>query len=430
MIDYNLKMEDILSDYFQMIDEFDLITSIILNNNFIIDDNDNAETIRKKNNQKKKVLQDLGRILELAFKYIIKLKRLKIYPNEPYESDSIKKIKGFKDKETFPKPVVNDLANKCHISQNQVDNKIFSINGIGPEAHNFSYLYKIIEVIFPQIDSSLKDFFGYILKSKMASKEIDDDLIKFQFITFPEEIFTESNKDKEQIDSETLERIQNRIKSINENGDIFTRLRYFANNPNDKKVNVDEIYELASDVVDFTKAIHLNNENLNLDSKLLFASFILSNNSFSRFTQDELKELINNKKVQQNPTILMDALFYCDLPYKDIEELLSLEQIDESEYTFLFTSGVTAKIISYFNKKGINDCEDIAYYTDRIKYANKELSKLEKYRKEKLNNDSNLNLINLISPSSLKIIQMFPDLFEDNEFIKNISYGYLVTKKQ
>lgn len=430
IVDYNLKMKDILEDYFQMIDEFDLITSTITNNKFTIDENDNEETKRKKENQKKKVLQDLGRILELAFKYILKLKRLEIAdPQEPYISNNSKNNNGFREKETFPKPVVNDLANRCHIPQSKVDSDIYSVIGTDPPAHNFTYLYRIIEVILPGISKSMKDFFGYTLKSRIALEEIDDEFERPEYAVFPEDIWTE-HRDKEQIDEETIKRIENRIKTINENGDIFTRLRYFSNNPNNKNFNVEEIYELTRDVVNFTKAIHLNNERLDLDSRLLFASFMISTNSeFSRFSQEETKKLINNKRIQHNPEILMDTLFYSRLPYNDVDALLSMKQIDESEYVFLFTSDVTIELVNYFTQKGIKNFEDIAYYTDCIRNTKEELAKLEIYRKENLDSDSNLYLINLISGKNLKTIQMFPELFEDNEFIRNISRGYLVSKK-
>ena len=431
MVDYDLKMKDILEDYYKMIDEFDLISKTISNNNFIIDENDTEEIKRKKGNQKNKVLQDLGRILELTFKYILKLKRLELAdPQEPYISNNSKNNNGFREKETFPKPVVNDLANRCHIPQSKVESDIYSVIGIDPPAHNFTYLYRIIEVIFPSINRSIKDFFGLTLKSRIAIEEIDDDFRRPEYTVFPEDIWVE-HKDKKKIDEETLKRIQDRIKTINENGDIFTRLRYFANNPDNKSFNVDEVYELTRDVVNFAKAVHLNNEMINLDSNLLFASFMLGNNiEFSRFTRHETQKLISNKKIQHNPKILMDVLFYSNLPYREIEKLLMSDQIDESDYVFLLNSNVTLETALYFKQKGIeDDFVNISYYIDCIESTREELSKLEIYRRENLFGDSNLSLINLISVTGLKTIQMFPELFEDNDFIKSITRGYIVGKK-
>lgn len=424
MVDYDLKKKDILEDYFQMIDEFDLISKTILNNNFTINESDDEDTKRRKENQKKKVLQDLGRILELSFKYILKIERLELYPDEPYESDSINKVKGFKEKETFPKPVVNDLANKCNISQSKVASEVYSVTGVGPDAHNFTYLYRIIEVILPNINKSIKDFFGYTLKSKIAVEEIDDEYEKKAYAVFPEDMFTftfPKKVDRKKIDEETLKRIQDRIKTINENGDIFTRLRYFANNPNDKSFNLEEIYELTTDVVNFAKAIHLNKESLNLDATLLFASFMLStNDEFNRFSKEELNKLLENKKIQEEPEILNTILFYCDMTFNEILEVLSMDIKTYDGYygyTPIFTNHLTKKEILYFYDKNIYDFDDMSRYLggknlNGMSGKRYSIEELEKMR---------IELLECLSVNRVKELLNYPELldFYTKEFIRN-----------
>lgn len=436
MVDYNLKLEDILSDYYQMIDEFDLISKTISNNSFTIDINDNADIKRRKENQKKKVLQDLGRILELSFKYILKIKRLELYPNEPYENEPTGRIKGFKEKETFPKPVVNDLANKSHIPQSKVNSDIYSVTGIGPVAHNFTYLYKIIEVILPNINKSMQDFFENKLKSKIAIEEIDDEEIAAtEYAVFPKEIWTPT-KDERQISEETKKIIENRIKTINENGDIFTRLRYFANNPDKKNFDVEEIYELTKDVVDFSKAIHINKEKLNIDSQLLFASFILNTNEkYNRFSKEELNKLLENEKIKEDPRILLEILFYCSMTCDEALEVLSMDIKSYDGYygySPIFTNNLTKKEILYFYDKNIYDFDDMSHYLGGNSFPGivfnirNSIEGLERLRVELCNNTndfSNLELLGYLSVNSVKNLLNYPELlnFYKTEFIKNIN---------
>jgi glucosamine-6-phosphate deaminase len=56
-------------------------------------------------------------------------------------------------------------------------------------------------------------------------------------------------------------------KTIKQSGDIFTRLRYYSNNPQDKEFNIDNIFNTINYFIKYIKIIHTNNDNLdfNLD---------------------------------------------------------------------------------------------------------------------------------------------------------------------
>lgn len=419
MVDYNLKMEDIVSDYYQLIGKFNLITHNIVNKDLIIRENTNNDEKKIIEAEQKELLIDLGRVAELAFKYIIKIKRLEMYPNEPYNSSE--QNKGFKDKETLYKAVVRDMGNQLHISQNVVD-KIFLTNGIGPDAHNFNYLYTIINILFPEIDNSFKKFIELKEKSEIIKEELDyeDDLFKVGYISFPdEELGKVLNKSKIKIEDEILININKKMQTIKESGDIFTRLRYFSNNPNDKDFDIQKIYNLVSNIVDFVKAIHLNKENLNINPNLLFASYSLYQHQNSlRLKYDDIKKLMENTKIQNNPTILMDAIFYSDFHIDEILELLNLNNIDIYEYTLIFCEHIESDMILYLKSKS-NDLEDIYM----IKHAESELFWLNDIIDEE--DIYSFSWAHYLSEKTIKTIKKFPEYFKENEFIKRISKGRL-----
>ena len=68
MVDYNLKMDDIKSDYFKALEKYDLSKSAYEKKAYIIDPNDDEETRAYKENLKEEILTDLGRCAELFFK--------------------------------------------------------------------------------------------------------------------------------------------------------------------------------------------------------------------------------------------------------------------------------------------------------------------------------------------------------------------------
>ena len=80
----------------------------------------------------------------MAFKYLIKIRRMELFPNEPYADCVINGniVKGFKDKATLSSGVVKDLGNKVHASIQDID-EILNFSSVGPKAHDFSYLYLI-----------------------------------------------------------------------------------------------------------------------------------------------------------------------------------------------------------------------------------------------------------------------------------------------
>ena len=101
MVDFDKKIEDIVSDYYKTIGKFNNVSSLISQKVYEFDVHDDDEKRKEKEGQREELLIDLGRIAEMAFKYIIKIRRMELYPNEPYLDANIagNTVKGFRDKE-------------------------------------------------------------------------------------------------------------------------------------------------------------------------------------------------------------------------------------------------------------------------------------------------------------------------------------------
>ena len=445
MVDFDKKMNDIISDYYSAIGKFMNVSETISLNTFKIDDNDDEEMMKVKEGCQREILIDLGRVAELAFKYIIKIRRMELYPNEPYENIEVDghKIRGFKDKETLNDGVIRDFANKVGFPQSQVDS-IVNVAGIGPKAHNFNYLYSIVDRLMPDVKNKLNEVIGIKFKSNNIADVVDERDLDEEYVVFPNEsLKTRVDMEKERMDIINL--INSRIQTIEDSGDIFTRLRYFANNPFDKTFDIEEVYELVKDIVLFIRLVHLSNENLYFNPEIAFSFDTLKNNpDYSRFSINDIKRIYSHDKVKDNTSAIMDAIFYSGkLTIDEIMEILDCDQVDVKDYTYVFVHSLNLETIFYFRSIGIYDYEDMALElrkktTDVYKhFANifsDEYYTLNEYKdlRDKFDGEKYpgvLFLLNRLSEDSLNKLMNYPDVltFFINELYPNVktsSYLY------
>lgn len=441
MVDCNKKIEDITSDYYNTIGKFNNVSSLIIAKSYEIKNDDSEETKKIKEGQQREILVDLGRILEMSFKYIIKIRRMYLFPNEPYLSTvdvNGNPVKGFIDKETLTASVIKEIGNKTHASQADID-AIFNVSGIGPNSHNFNYLYLIIDKLMVDIRNKFNEVIALNIKSQVAFKAlIEENSLDQEYVAFPNSALKsveEHNKENEQI----IDLIKKRYDMISESGDIFTRLRYYANNPNDKEFDIDAVYKLTKDTVLFIELIHMSNENLDFNYEASFSYYILKNNpSMTRFTKEEIEKLYSINKVKDNPTHLLDCIYFSSrLSMDKIIDIINCDEVNEDNYTSILSNSLTLEELLYFRSVGIYDYQKMAYELRRKIGTNGKLMSiifcdkysLDEYKRlrERLNFSQYPKislLLDHMSIESIDELKKYPDLlkFFLNEFYLNVNF--------
>ena len=213
MVDRREKLEDILSDYYSTIGKFNNVTNLIKDKSYEIKDTDAEDTKRIKEGQQREILVDLGRIAEMAFKYLIRLRRMELFPNEPY-SDTVdthgNPVRGFKDKETLKTGVIREIGNKVHASNSDIDS-ILNVSGIGPVSHNFNYLYLIIDKLMADVGTRFNEITSLNIRSEIARKVLEEEEYYFDkdFIAFPNTAL-KSDKEISEEEKKVIEKINKR----------------------------------------------------------------------------------------------------------------------------------------------------------------------------------------------------------------------------
>ena len=446
MVDFNEKMEDILSDYYNTIGKFNNVSNLVKDKAYEINDTDVEETKKIKEGQQREILVDLGRVAEMAFKYLIKIRRMNLFPKEPY-LDTVDvagaTVRGFKDKETLKTSVIKEIGNKVHATQTDID-AVLNVSGIGPTSHNFNYLYLIIDKLMPDIRNNFNEVTSLNIKSQIASKVLkEEDSLEREYITFPNialKTAEEHNKERKHV----IDSINKRNALISASGDIFTRLRYYANNPFDKKFDIEEVYKLVEDIIFFIELVHMNNENLNFNPEVSFSYYILKNNpNLTRFTKEEIEKIYSLNKVKDNPSHLLDCIYFSSgLTIDEIIDIVSCDEVNENDYTSVLVNSLNLEKILYFRSIGIYDYFDMAHELKRrfgadnniISILSNDSYSLNEYKelRERLGVSEYPTIFLLLEHISIEAIdelKKYPDLlkFFINEFYLNVnrvSYQY------
>ena len=427
IVDFNEKIEDITKDYYSTIGAFDNVSVLLSQKVWEVTENDDEETIKTKEGRKDDLLVDLGRIAEMAFKYIIKIRRMELYPNEPYLDTVVNGnlTKGFKDKGTLTAGVIRDFGNHVHASTGDVD-LILNVSGVGPKAHNFNYLYLIIEKLMPDVYDKLKTFMEIKIKSENIAKIFKEEEIEYPIFTvFPNDSL-KTKKEEDEEEKQIRQLIAKRNSTIVYSGDIFTRLRYYSNNPFDKNFNIEEIYDVVANIISFIKVIHLYDENLDFNPEIAFSYYKLKNNpSLSKFNKEEITKIYSHNKIKTNCDHIMDSIFYSnDMTFDEIMEIINSDDIPEDSYLCIFTNELTLEKILYFRSIGIDDYEEMASELKNSLFKSYSLEEYKKLREE-LEADKYPNilvLMDFLSKESINKLKQYPEVltFFIDEFHSNI----------
>ena len=332
---YRIKMENIIGDYYLCLGAFNNCIELYnQRESFKISENDTEEEKKIKIAQMNDLLSNLGKVGEKALKYIIALQKVKIAPNEDLRSlEAV--YRGDNAIKHFAKQLGIDLEDK-NIQE------IFDYNDYNNQkAHNFDYLFLIIEKLMPVQYQKIKDYILYDIQSELMSEGIEKGEIDASFsfvraIIFPKfSIDAGFTYDEEEMLPE--KRIMNKKEYdiyreiIKQSGDIFTRLRYYSNDPKDIEFNLDDVFKIINYFVMYIKMIHENENNLDFDldeyyartqsfknASLLYFSLEDINNIFGLNIDLKIKEelLFQGKKHRE----LGEELY----TYKMVEKLILL----------------------------------------------------------------------------------------------------------
>ena len=196
----------------------------------------------------------LGRVGEMSYKYLLRLKQVELNPNMSYESfsngnriDKIGTIKNFKDRGIMTQEDFDEIES-------------FSSNSGSMKFHDFAYLELIFKKLVKEAYNNFEQLIEYTFDSNVIDHVLDERINSLDKNTnYEDEYLFGDGKDYLSLsifpkfleigdDSFTLKleetvrlRITNLIETAKKNGDLFTRLRYFSNHSNISDIDIETL---------------------------------------------------------------------------------------------------------------------------------------------------------------------------------------------
>lgn len=351
-----LVKKDIEMDFYSCLGLFKNVDLLIKHaNDYKVNSTDSDNLKMVKESQEKEILVMLGRVGELAFKYLLKNKQIQMYPHQSYDQFS---GKG----QLFYRGPLNDMVQRKLIKESDLDEIMNYKSKTGADFHNFTYLSLIVEKVIPETYENLKKCYEYEFQSdevynylskldkKDYSWEINDGYYLQNFV-FPCHIWTGDFE----IDDKLWEKEKDKIQDIAQNsGDAFTKLRYFSNNVEGKNYNLQQVYKYIGILVRFVTGIYNNNSNLLTSAEAIHGRVkALSCAELIGREENEINEIFD-KYCNNDPLDISQKLFskYSVSDIDKIEQLCEEYNIDSF---MIYYSGISPLELQYFLKNGIDN---------------------------------------------------------------------------
>ena len=377
---YESNFKRIMEDYYICLGAFNNCTTLYklnMKSDNLIEDKNEAKEIKK--GMEADLLSNLGKVGEKAFKYIIGLENLKLYPNQDeYSFELLWKKTN----------VLKDFAKKHGI--NEDDKRFIALINYYDEnnqkAHNFDYWYSVIDLIMPEISHKFYKFMEYTIQTKTLLEycedndefrntyilnydDIDEVSLPLRAAIFPNLVELQFNNFPSAPGFQVEWMIKSRLEAMKRNGDIFTKLRYASNNPTHQKFNLDEVYNLMKSIVDFIKMIHQANNDLNFDLLKYYAknkSIELS--KILKVSEEEINNLFSLDLTGQELAL---TIYETNYSYSNLKKLLDIG-VPKADLRKVIREGLQSRAIAYFYSLGITDygkmSELIEYYNKHGEY--------------------------------------------------------------
>lgn len=389
--DLELKRQDIENDFYKCLARLENVK--VLLNNIKFENLDNEITSA----QQEEILVDLGRVGELAFKYLLKIKQLELFPNQTYEQFA-------KSQPIFKISTLKDLQNKKIITDSDLEEiKSFSDENSQP-FHNYSYLSLILEKVLPETHNNFRKYIEYKEQSKELIKLIDlKDEWDQPYVThviFPDLVFT----GKLEIPEEKIQKMMKVMTEVEKNtGDIFTRLRYFYNNQSQKEFNIEEIYKYIESLVEFINGIHENYNILNTNPAMIFGKLETKKHTkLLKRTEEEIDEIFKDY-INKDPIEIENILHYPMYSLEEAKEITAYCK-EHGLYEFeVFSCYLNLEEVKFFINHDIYDCAVMSQILYKEDNKRRTLEEVEDILKEiEFDKYDNLCLLGIFTIDEIK----------------------------
>ena len=225
----------------------------------------NAEKKKLIERRRRQLLIELGRVGEYAIKYLLLMQQIHHYPNQTFDEFKRKTLYGIGER-----GVRNTYINQYHMDCNLIDEILIAKDQHKLQPlHDYTYLFTILEKLFPDVVSHIQENLLYNVKSYNNMKNITlpkelSLLVDF----FPNVNFLERLELSEEIKKEYIDEYK---RIMEKSGDSFTKLRYLENNIENKQYNMGEIMYLLDQLLDFVVLTHnYNKDNPEKDIRIAY----------------------------------------------------------------------------------------------------------------------------------------------------------------
>lgn len=370
----------ILDDYYKCIGAFrncEIVYNETLN---IMNSYDkNSEEYKIAKGRQDDLLSNLGKVGEKALKYIISLELIRTNPNmSPDELDGF-----FRKKNTLKNFASNHGIN---LSDSRLEDLLNYPDLNNQKGHNFDYWYSVLELTMPKVINTFKSLVYNSMQAESIQKYCDEngygiggdlatpwskDSEIFYSHAIPLSLQTIISPGfMERLNPEDVKRIEGSkdncfIKvlldaerdNIRNCGDVFTRLRYSANNPDKKTFSVNKLYKTISYFVFLISLIHDNKDDLSLDVGIAFGKFQMIKHK-DRF---EVSEADINRIFDEYVKISwdLDKILTSRFSLGEIIKLINLGVSMDELYNIIEESKLTPRTIEHYKSKGIRDYNEM-----------------------------------------------------------------------
>ena len=331
----------------------------------------NIEEIVK--GQKEILLIKLGFVGERIMKYILLLEQIINYPTQTLEEFKSNQIFKIGDKGNNGR----DVRRFYNLNQSLIDSIILAReqHSLQP-LHDYSYLYSILNVLYPNSINDINKFLELSIKRKiMIDSNLPSDL-KEKYSLFPQRVYVGVNDVKPQ-EMEIYKREFEHI--IQVSGDSFTVLRYLENNPNNKQYDVKLVLDKINYLIEYIKLIHeVNNDDITKDIEFAFIkyqcikektliiirNFALENKDNNKLNDELQKEkhkinqLFELDRITKSISLIEVCIFYSSLSFDEIKELADEALTDDELYALLYNN-IKLNVVKYFRDNGIGNITDM-----------------------------------------------------------------------
>lgn len=215
--------------------------------------------------RRRQLLIELGRVGEYAIKYLLLMQQIHNYPNQSFEEFRNKTLYSIAEK-----GVRNTYINQYHMDQNTISEILIAKDEHKLQPlHDYSYLFTILEKLFPDVTNHIQENLLFNIKSYYNEENMKLPKGLSSLIAFFSSInFLASSELSEEVRNVYIDEYKD---IMAKSGDSFTKLRYLENNIENKQYNIQEIMYLLDQLIDFIDLVHnYNKDNPEKDIRVAY----------------------------------------------------------------------------------------------------------------------------------------------------------------